>query len=132
MKKPYALSFLTLGGTLFAGYLAGDKFFNDHCTIGTSCASFLGYPTCYYGFGLFAILFMMSLLYTFTQREKYTGYLSVVSAIGILFSAYFTLVEVAPLIRTGTMHFADIPSCAYGLIGFILTLIIARKKCRYA
>jgi len=128
MKDTYKLFLLTLGGSLFAGYLAGDKLFNDNCTIGASCAYWLGYPTCYYGFGLFAILFILSLRYVFTNKKICAKYISIVSTIGIIFSSYFSVVEIAPFVSAGTMSFSNIPSCTYGLIGFILTLAIAYKN----
>ncbi len=128
MRDSYKLLLLTLGGSLFAGYLAGDKLFNDNCTIGASCAYWLGYPTCYYGFALFATMLVLSTLFVLTNKRMYAKYISIVAMLGVIFSGYFSVVEIAPLVSAGALNLAGIPSCTYGLVGFIIALCIAYKN----
>ncbi len=128
MKDSFKLLAITLGGTLFAGYLAGDKFFNDNCTIGASCAYWLGYPTCYYGFAMFLILFLLSVGYMVTDNKIHAKLMSIVAMLGVIFSGYFSVVEIAPLVSSGTFSLSSIPSCTYGLIGYLIVLYIAYKN----
>ncbi len=62
IKHTYTLLGLALLGFLFSGYYAATKFFTDTCAFGETCPYFLGYPACYYGFGMFTVLFVTSLV----------------------------------------------------------------------
>ena len=48
---------LGLAGILFSGYLSAIKFFSATCAFNEPCPYFLGYPACYFGFGMFLIIF---------------------------------------------------------------------------
>ena len=60
---------LSLLGVLFSGYLSGIKFFTSTCAFNESCPIFLGLPACYFGFALFLILFITSLMLLMARRR---------------------------------------------------------------
>jgi hypothetical protein len=116
---------LTLGimGTLFAGYLSAAKLLAKTCPFGESCRTFLGYPTCYFGFGLFALITLLAafLVLNRIKEERGFSYIAFVSLTGVLFAGYFTLQEVPLLFERGlSAYFFGLPTCALGLIFFIL------------
>jgi hypothetical protein len=129
---------LALAGMLFAGYLSVVKFFSDTCALGESCPYFLGYPACYFGFGLFGLIVLLMILGAWNLMAQKSSELSVlaVSAAGILFSGYFTLQEMPALLSRGPgAYVLGLPTCALGLLFyagiFIITLIqISKSKAR--
>lgn len=120
---------LTFAGFLFSGYLSAVKFITSACFLSEPCPYFLGYPACWFGFGLFTILFISALsggmkaIWLRTSAKIQ----SVVSFLGILFAAYFTIPEIINLMN-GVKTFAlGLPTCAYGLVFFISIFIISTK-----
>jgi hypothetical protein len=121
----YALSF---AGFLFSGYLSGTKFFTKACAFGETCPQFLGYPACYFGFGLFTILFVTSFFVLIKKSAPALQVVLVTSTVGILFAGNFVIQEVAKYIRSGFEWSAlGFPTCAYGLIFFILICVVGFK-----
>jgi len=123
---------LTLGiaGMLFSGYLSAVKFFSKTCAFGESCPYFFGYPACYYGFTLFAIITITATLWNFKliKERVAENILLITSLLGILFAGYFTARELPTLFGRGFgVYSLGLPMCALGLIFyvaiFILTLI---------
>lgn len=121
----YALSF---AGFLFSGYLSGTKFFTMNCAFGESCPLFIGYPACYFGFALFTIILVSVFVYVLRKKAGALVVTLVTSILGILFAGKFVLEEIAGYIDSGfqwsTLGF---PTCAYGLIFFILILVVGLK-----
>jgi len=122
---------LSLGGLLFSGYLSGQKFFNNVCAL-NECPYFLGYPACYYGFAMFLTLFISSALLVFAQKHT-LRIIQLVSAMGIMFSGYFTVLELPKLFGQGfAAYVLGLPSCAYGLLFYIsiftLSMSLSEKK----
>lgn len=118
---------LTLGGTLFSGYLSATKLFTQTCAFNESCPIFLGYPACYFGFGLFLLLFLFSIS-SFIKKYKISRIktvLKIISFVGIIFSGYFTVSEILAGFKT---TFFGLSTCAYGFIFFILIFIITFIK----
>ncbi len=121
------LSILTLAGFLFSGYLSAVKFFTSVCFLGESCPYFLGYPACWYGFGLFTILFVSNLvgviktLYLRTVAKIHVC----VSGLGILFASYFTIPEIIHIVQGTKSYTLGLPTCAYGFIFFVAIFVIA-------
>lgn len=128
MKDSFYLVLLSLSGTLFAGYLSAVKLFTKGCALDTGCSYFIGYPTCYYGFAMFLMLFSLSLWYFFFHALKTRILMQGVALMGILFSLYFTVTEVAPMITTGVRYGLFLPTCAYGLMVYLAVLYFARKS----
>lgn len=117
MKKNFLFLF-SLGGLLFSGYLSYQKFVYDVCAL-NECPRFLGYPACYYGFFMYLTLFVGAFLHVFLQKQTLKVIQSV-SALGILFSGYFTALETPTLFAKGlSAYVMGLPSCAYGLIFYV-------------
>lgn len=129
MQK-YIIYTLTLLGTLFSGFLSAVKFFTDTCALGEACPLFLGKPACYFGFGLFLILFILSNILVFrkTDQEKTSLAILIVSIIGTLFSGRFVVNEFIQWSKTGFEWSAlGLPTCAYGLIFYLLVLVFVLR-----
>ena len=78
------------------GYMSAIKFFTNNCIASEPCPMFLGYPACYFGFGLFATLFPTSVLglVRVLQVETMRLVLRLVSLGGVLFAGNFVAQEV--------------------------------------
>lgn len=127
-KKVIMLFVLGIAGVLFSGYLSGVKLFTSTCAFGESCPYFWGYPACYFGFIMFLTIAIFSSLLLFSKIKKKTGLLalSVVSFLGILFAGNFTLDEIRILFDGGfSAYVLGLPTCALGLIFYVLIFIIA-------
>lgn len=110
---------LTLAGVLFSGYLSSVKFFTKTCAFNEGCPYFLGYPACYYGFIIFLSMFITTI---YANRKSYgeillSKKLAPLSALGILFSGYFVVIE--------NFKFS---TCAIGLVFYILIFSITVKN----
>jgi len=124
MKKNLMFLF-SLGGLLFSGYLSYQKFVHDVCAL-NECPRFLGYPACYYGFVMYVALFLASLLYVFANKQT-LRVIQNVAVMGILFSGYFTVLELPKLFSQGlSAYVMGLPSCAYGLLFYTAILVCAR------
>lgn len=126
--------FLGLAGLLFSGYLSAVKLFTDTCALNEPCPYFLGIPACWYGFGMFLVIFSAAVLSFFKVISIRSLALSntVVSFLGIIFAGSFTIPEIGNMISGNATRYAlGLPSCAYGLIFytlvFILSLLYLRK-----
>lgn len=124
-KHVITLFIISLCGVLFAGYLAGVKVFNKECALDTSCSYFLGLPTCIYGFVMFTILLIGASILLFSKKTScHVGILKmifIVAMVGSLFSLYFAAVE----IMGGVTSALILPTCAYGLIAYLIVLIVS-------
>jgi uncharacterized membrane protein len=73
MEKNVALK-ITLGisvvGMLFSGYLSYGELFQRVCPVGGGCSFVLGAPSCVYGFVMYAVVFVVSLLGLQAKRAK--------------------------------------------------------------
>ncbi len=125
MNKNF-LFLLSLGGLLFSGYLGGQKFFNNICAL-NECPYFLGYPACYYGFAMYLTLFISALLFVFFKKGT-LRVIQIVSFMGILFSGYFTVLKLPKLLNQGlSAYVLGLPSCAYGLIFYVLIFTLSLR-----
>lgn len=122
--------FITLGGFLFSGYLSLVKFLSNTCALNEPCPYFLNHPACWYGFGLFSILFISSIITECNKRLAHTMYWiqMIVSGIGIIFAGYFTWPEVILFLEGKSSYQLGLPTCAYGLIFYILVFILVIQK----
>lgn len=128
------IAYLALAGTLFAGYLSFKKLLTNVCAFNESCPYFLGYPACWYGFGMFLLMLILSIsgLYIKNKRETLRRSIIVVSFIGIVFAGRLVIPEIQLLFSDNAPSYAMIlPSCAYGLVFYIIIFILslrARKQ----
>lgn len=119
---------LSIAGLLFSGYLSGVKFFSEACALNEQCPYFLGYPVCYYGFAMYAIMTILLTQHFWgaLTRSLVLTALSIVSGLGIIFSGYFTYQELPKLAAEGLAAYAlGLPTCAYGLLVYIAIFVIA-------
>lgn len=127
---------LSLGGTLFAGYLSAVKLFTKTCAFGEQCPYFLGYPSCWYGFGMFLALLAVSLLGGYgrlEERRAMTWNLGI-AILGTVFAGSFVVQEVGGWLAAGKVTFYGfgLPTCVYGLVFYVALLALSaaflRKK----
>ena len=122
---------ISVSGLLFSGYLSFYKLFSDTCAFGESCPLFLGLPACYLGFAMYVLLTVLSAGW-FLKKVGEKSALKLIIAIsflGILFAGYFTLGELPLLFENGfSAYFFGLPTCALGLIFYILIFVLGLKN----
>lgn len=132
----YKTSFaLSLAGTIFAGYLSLYRYFSGSCAFNEPCPTFLGYPSCWFGFGLFAILLATSAagLADASARTRLIRPLLGTSTAGVLFAGWFTAREVFGwLSGAGVRYALGAPTCAYGLVFFAAVAILSFRELKRA
>jgi len=133
MKSAYLKTtfYLTLAGSLFSGYLSAKKLFTNVCAFNEGCPYFLGYPACWYGFGMFFIMFIAVILGVRRVISEYAvrSTLITVSFIGILFAGRFVVPEIIQYIERGNLGYTlGLPTCAYGLLFYIIIFIVSVRK----
>ena len=65
MKKQTALKavlVISIAGMLFSGYLSYGELVQQSCPLGGGCSAVFGIPACVYGFVMYAVVFVISLL----------------------------------------------------------------------
>ena len=134
MNKYIKIIFIfSLIGVLFSGYLSFTKLILENCPLKEGCPIFLTYPACYFGFGFFLILLILSILsFKETSKNKLKT-MFYVSLLAIIFAAYSTIKEYAlPSCLNGVCDYSLLlPTCVYGLIMYLIifiTTISALKK----
>ena len=125
---------LAAGGTLFAGYLSGVKLFTGTCAFGESCPYFLGYPSCWYGFGMFLAMTIVSALGLAGRipapRAAKTN--ALIALAGTLFAGYFVVDEVVRWLAApaATRYGLVLPTCVYGLVFYVIILVLSVRAAR--
>lgn len=125
-----ALLYLALAGFAFSGYLSGVKLFSGHCAFNEGCPFFLGYPACYFGFGMFTLISLFAGLLVFKKwdAQQNLNSLLFVAVLGILFAGYFTFRELPILFSEGLgAYLLGLPTCALGLIFYVIIAAVAWK-----
>jgi hypothetical protein len=120
--------FLGLAGLLFSGYLSAFKLFNDACALNEPCPYFLGISACWYGFGMFLVIFSAAILSFFKVISIRSLALvsTFVSFLGIVFAGSFTIPEIGNMLSGIAPRYAlGLPSCAYGLVFYTLVFILS-------
>ena len=120
---------LSLGGVLFSGYLSGVRLFSGICAFNEPCPYFLGYPACYFGFALFVTMFITSITASINKVRSLqpVKVIFAISLLGTLFAGYFVAQELLSAFARGTFVFygLGLPTCAYGLVFFIIIFSIS-------
>lgn len=131
-KVNLAVLILSISGLMFSGYLSSYKILNQSCALGESCPYFMGLPACYFGFIMYFTLtiFSAALVTKLIKKKWAISIILIVSFIGILFSGYFTLLEIPVLLESGIkVYTLGLPTCAFGLILYtlIFSLVFFKK-----
>lgn len=128
------LFFITLGGVLFSGYLSATKLFIGTCAFDEACPYFLGYPACVYGFGMFLSMFVITAVALFSSSVRVwsTKAIVAISVLGTVFSGSFVVREIIGWVRNGGMdgYALGLPTCVYGLVFYILILVLSLWQLR--
>lgn len=120
MQTKFFLLALSLAGVAFSGYQSAVKFFSQTCAL-NECPYFLGSPACYFGFGLFLVLAVLAVCAVWVRPESplVVWAVLVVSALGVLFAGWFTILELPVLFARGFgAYVLGLPTCAWGLLMF--------------
>jgi uncharacterized membrane protein len=119
-----ALLVLSVIGVLFSGYMAYYTFATSH----PACELFFfGMPSCFYGAIMYALIFLLSVSILLSKvKSKAILAMTVISFIGILFAGFLTIYVLNNLSCT-SLDIAGIPPCVYGLVMYLLLLILAVK-----
>jgi len=120
-----------VAGLLFAGYLSGTKLLTETCAFNESCPYFLGFPACYFGFVMYAVITVYATLRVLRKIDstKANSVILFTAALGILFSGYFTFGELPLLFSKGiSAYFLGLPTCALGLIFYIIIFFLSFKN----
>jgi uncharacterized membrane protein len=116
----------SVAGVLFSGYLSAVKLFSSTCAFGETCPLFFGYPACYFGFVLFVLLLILSVLLWLGKCsvKSLANTLLIVSFAGVLFAGYFSIGEIPLLLQRGFGAYVfGLPTCVMGSIFFIMIFI---------
>jgi hypothetical protein len=119
------VSFLFISfGLIFSGYLSAVKFFTDTCALNEPCPYFLGYPACWYGFGMYLIMFIAVGFSILSGRARAFALATeiIVSGIGVVFSGSFVIRELLQKSITGSL---GLSTCAYGFIFYLIIFSIS-------
>lgn len=121
----------SIAGTLFSGYLAGIKLFSKACAFNETCPYFLGYPACFFGFGIFFVLLIISI---FGILDKVSSRMLMrsnifVSFLGVLFAGQYIWGE-TQAIMNGARYSLGLPTCTYGFIFFAFIFIYSFLQSR--
>lgn len=110
---------LAVAGVLFSGYLSA-QWTRGACSGG--CSILLGLPTCAYGFIMFSIILVGSLLGT---RKPIANTVARYTAVfGILFSLWFSARELMPP-NDPFGYWLILPNCVYGLVVYAAVAFFA-------
>ncbi len=125
---------LALAGTAFAGYLSGVKLFTGTCAFNESCPYFLGYPSCWYGFGMFLSMTLVSGFglagrLAAAKAAKANAWIALA---GTLFAGYFVVGEVARWLMApaASRYGLVLPTCVYGLVFYVIILVLSVRAAR--
>ncbi len=118
---------VAIGGTLFSGYLSYQNIFGEGCedaviSCGPTPVEILGLPNCVYGFFMFVIITILSLIGLFRTRSQ--GIIKttfILSIIGVLFAGYLTYYEFFSLGE----GLGQLPACFYGGLLFLIILVVS-------
>lgn len=130
-RTPLSVKLITgfsIAGVLFAGYLTFVKWFTGSCAVRESCPYFLGWPVCVYGFLFYSILTAFSIFILRKQMTHVNGLKSIaaVSFLGILFSGYFSAIQLPALMQNGFAAYTfGVPTCMLGLVMYMLIFATA-------
>lgn len=126
MKK--LLIVLGFAGLAFAGYMSASKIALGKCAFNETCPYFLGYPACFYGFAMYALITISAivLISNATIARYALRAIIGVSLAGTIFSGYFALEELPAFFKLGfKAYMLGLPTCVLGFIFYILIFLVS-------
>jgi hypothetical protein len=108
-------------GMTFSGMLTLQHYFTGQCLGG--CALLFSYPTCIYGFFMFALILGFTMMGREDPRAMYVTLGTAIA--GMIFSFWFFVKE------TSVCWFCydlGLPSCAYGLLIYTAVAFLAMRE----
>lgn len=128
--KKFKISFLifSLAGVLFSGYLSGTKLFSSVCAFGETCPIFLGLPACYYGFIMFFLLAVFSIVLALDKwnLKALSKALLITSLVGVIFAGKFAIEELPLFFQNGFGSYTfGLPTCVMGWLFFIVVFVLS-------
>lgn len=138
-RIPLSIKLITgfsISGFLFSGYLSAITLFSGTCAVRESCPYFLSWPVCVYGFIFYSMLTVFSILIIKKRVDLHKGMIAVagVSFAGILFSGYFSAIQLPALMHNGFGAYTfGVPTCLLGLIVYMIifatvTIALAHRR----
>ncbi len=119
---------LALMGVLFSGYIVFSRLLTKQCAFGETCPLFLGKPACWYGFGMFTLMFIIALLAFFRIINAVIAKRTIltISLVGIVFASQYAFPEFSLLFSGNAPHYQlGLPTCIWGFIFYILIFIVS-------
>jgi hypothetical protein len=115
---------LTTAGLLFSGYFSAIRLFTGTCAFNEFCPYFLGYPACWYGFGMFLIMFIVTTLAFAKKIHAETAVTTdiIVALFGMFFSGRFAIIE---FVRALSMGGPVLSTCTFGFLFYGAIFIVA-------
>ncbi|HPS21624.1 MAG TPA: hypothetical protein PLO44_02350 [Candidatus Paceibacterota bacterium] len=127
-KSKISLLIFSLAGFLFSGYMSNIKIFSNTCAFGETCPLFLGIPACYYGFTIFTLILIFSIIFAFKKASigSITNSIFYTALVGVFFSGYFAMQEFPMLLKNGFSTYKfGLPTCIMGFLFFVIIFIIS-------
>lgn len=123
---------LSIGGTIFSGYLSAHKLFVKSCAFGETCPMVFGWPACYYGFAVFLLLFGASAMGLRFPRSNVRGpaikIMAWGSLFGLIFAGALTAQEIGNWLDAGSVSYRlGLPTCSYGALFYAILLALTVK-----
>jgi len=125
-RMPLSIKLITgfsIAGVLFAGYLTAVPLLTGSCAVIERCPYLLGFPVCVYGFIFYSALTILSILIVKKRIDMHKGMLGIagVSFGGILFSGYFSAIQLPALMKNGFAAYTfGVPTCMLGLVMYMI------------
>lgn len=122
-----AILALAAAGAAFAGYLSFYRLATGTCALSEPCPFFLGYPACWYGFGMFLALLALAAVASAKPGAWAAARRAVlaIAAVGIVFAGQYVVPEVGAWLWGGARYSLGLPSCAYGLVFYVAVFAVA-------
>ena len=113
-----AVFWLSIAGTLFAGYLAAHRLITKECAFNESCPYVFGIPACDIGFVLFLSLLGISAKAMFDIFAVATAleWLFWVALVGTVYAGVLSARELFGEVRAKSALI--LPTCVYGFVVF--------------
>jgi hypothetical protein len=126
-NKNFVVLIISLGGLLFSGFLSWKSLIAGVCPLNEGCPSIGGLPACVYGFGIFALIFLIAFIGLINKTfkpDKIKSWLMIISGGGAIFSLYSIYLEMFVLCQSNCRYSLILPTCVYGLLMYVAVFLV--------